>query len=61
LKDIKEKCLACGGRLYIKRTWTKVYFCCRSCAKNYPEDRYKDLMDEYLEEKLANIPVNRLW
>ncbi|WP_367172633.1 dual CXXC motif small (seleno)protein [Desulfobacula sp.] len=37
-----------------------MYFCCRSCTINYPEDKYKDLMDEYLEEKLANVPVNRL-
>jgi len=60
MKEITGRCLSCGGRLFIKRTWTKVYLCCRSCSTRYPEDRYKELMDEFMEEQLANVPVNRL-
>ncbi|MEX1298204.1 MAG: dual CXXC motif small (seleno)protein [Desulfotignum sp.] len=35
-------------------------FCCRSCGQNVPEARYKELMDDYLEEQLANVPINRI-
>jgi len=31
-----------------------------SCGKKYPENKYKDLMDDYFEDRLANIPVNKL-
>ncbi len=33
---------------------------CLSCGTRYPEDKTKDLMDDYLKEQLANVPINRL-
>ena len=60
MEDINARCLSCGGRLTIKRTCTQVSFRCRSCGADFPREKYKDLMDEDLEEQLANIPVNRL-
>ncbi|MFU8769603.1 MAG: dual CXXC motif small (seleno)protein [Desulfotignum sp.] len=37
-----------------------MFFSCRSCSRNFPENRYKELMDEYLEAQLANVPINRI-
>ncbi|QTA90275.1 Uncharacterized protein dnm_063360 [Desulfonema magnum] len=44
----------------MKRTWQQVNLYCRSCNKEYPLEKFTDLMDEMFEEALANIPCNRL-
>ncbi|MES0445357.1 MAG: dual CXXC motif small (seleno)protein [Desulfobacterales bacterium] len=33
---------------------------CRSCRAEYPLEKFADLMDDYFEQELANIPCNRL-
>ncbi|MFP4071586.1 MAG: dual CXXC motif small (seleno)protein [Desulfovibrionales bacterium] len=33
---------------------------CRSCSAEYPLSRYAALLDDDDEEKLANIPCDRL-
>lgn len=37
-----------------------MYLRCRSCNKLYTLERYLELIDEELEEKLANVRCNRL-
>jgi len=59
-EKLKGRCLECGSSLVLKKTWRSVYLVCRSCRKRYPEDKYKELMDDYMEEMLANVPCNRL-
>ncbi len=60
MKNKKGCCLECGGKLKIKRTWKNIYLICMDCSTRYPEDKYKDLMDDYYEEQLAYVPVNML-
>jgi hypothetical protein len=31
-----------------------------ACGKTFPVEQYAELMDEFLEEQLANIPCDRL-
>ncbi|WP_459915834.1 dual CXXC motif small (seleno)protein [Desulfocicer niacini] len=37
-----------------------MYLSCRVCGKDYPQEKYKELMDDYFEFVLANVPCNRL-
>ena len=55
-----ERCPSCGGKLVVRRACPNVIICCNDCNKSYPKEKYKDLIDDYWEEQLANIPVNRL-
>jgi len=57
----KRNCPSCGGRLFVHRTWRRIYLRCRSCSARYPLEAMAGEMDDALEEYLANIPVNRLW
>lgn len=31
-----------------------------ACGKTYPIETYVELMDDYLEDQLANVPCDRL-
>ncbi|MFP4039821.1 MAG: dual CXXC motif small (seleno)protein [Desulfosudaceae bacterium] len=33
---------------------------CRDCGADFPVREYKELMDEYLECQLANVPCDKL-
>ncbi|MFP4445624.1 MAG: dual CXXC motif small (seleno)protein [Desulfosudaceae bacterium] len=33
---------------------------CRDCSTDFPVAEYRKLLDEYLEEQLANVPCDRL-
>jgi len=37
-----------------------VYLRCKDCSTRYPLNELRNLMDESLEEKLANIPCDRV-
>ena len=60
MKKDHNHCLSCGGKLVVRRACPHVIICCDACGKSYPQEKYKDLIDDYWENKLANIPVNRL-
>ena len=60
MKKATQACPSCGGKLVVRRACPNVIICCDACNKSYPQDKYKELIDDYWEEKLANIPVNRL-
>ncbi|WP_321493806.1 dual CXXC motif small (seleno)protein [uncultured Desulfobacter sp.] len=60
MKKDPNRCLSCGGKLVVRRACPHVIICCDACGKSYPQEKYKDLIDDYWENKLANIPVNRL-
>ncbi|WP_020587623.1 dual CXXC motif small (seleno)protein [Desulfobacter curvatus] len=55
-----KHCLSCGGQLVVRRACPHVIICCDDCGRSYPQEKYKELIDNYWEEKLANIPVNRI-
>lgn len=60
MEKTTQHCQSCGGKLVVRRACPHVIICCDACGKSYPQEKYKELIDDYWEEKLANIPVNRL-
>ena len=60
MEKASKYCPSCGGKLVVRRACPHVNIRCAACGKNYPQDKYKELIDDYWEEKLAHIPVNRL-
>jgi uncharacterized Zn finger protein len=60
MEKASKDCPSCGGKLVVRHACPHVIIRCATCGKNYPQDKYKELIDDYWEEKLAHIPVNRL-
>lgn len=60
MEKATKHCPSCSGKLVVRRACPNVIICCNACGKSYPQDKYKELIDDYWEEKLAHIPVNRL-
>jgi len=60
MENTTQHCPSCDGNLVVRRACPHVIICCNTCGKNYPQHKYKELIDDYWEEKLSNIPVNRL-
>jgi len=60
MKKVTKHCPSCGGTLVVRRACPHVIICCDTCGKSVPQDQYKELIDDYWEERLAHIPVNRL-
>lgn len=53
-------CRQCGKDLGASRTCLQVFLKCPSCGASYPLDDYGHEIDDDLEERLAEIPLNRL-
>ncbi|MDK2955278.1 MAG: hypothetical protein PWQ57_774 [Desulfovibrionales bacterium] len=53
-------CRQCGKDLGASRTCLRVFLKCPACGAAYPLDDYGCEIDDDLEERLADIPLNRL-
>ncbi|WP_321413164.1 dual CXXC motif small (seleno)protein [uncultured Desulfobacter sp.] len=53
MKKTIQLCPSCDGKLVVRRACPHVIICCDACGKNYPQKKYKELIDDYWEEKLA--------
>jgi len=59
-RDHQRRCPDCGGRLSVLRSWRRTDLRCRSCNARFPLERFKEAMDEELEEELADVRCDRL-
>ena len=60
MESIKASCKKCNGPLELERAGPYVYLRCKDCSARYPLNKLWEFMDEGLEEKLANIPCDRV-
>lgn len=60
MKKLKERCPNCNGRVVLKRSWTKAFFYCKDCKTKFDKDKMKYFLNDYTEEFLAFLPVDRL-
>ncbi len=58
LKNIS--CPKCGGPLIIQQVCPRIFICCDDCNGLYPVEDFAGAIDDELEERLADVPCNRI-
>jgi len=57
----KGNCPECNSRLFLQKTWKSVFLRCRSCNSRFPVEKFIELMDDFLEDQLANVRCDKIW
>lgn len=60
MTSVPPRCTSCSAALTLQQTCLRIFWHCPACGKNLPIEAFPELIDDAMEERLANVRCNRI-